>query len=191
MRKPIQVILAIAVVLTAAAACERPANEAAGTAGTSPAADARPTGTAGDQRGAQQFVNDLVSGNTTEIELGRQAQQKAASPDVKAFGEMMVRDHSKALDALKDAATRQNLQVPTMVNEKHRELRDRLSLLSGIEFDREYMDAMVEAHQATLKKLEDKADDVNDALQQFASTTLPTVQQHLDRARQIRDRMSP
>lgn len=134
---------------------------------------------------------DLVSGNTTEIELGRQTQQKAASPDVKAFGEMMVRDHTKALDALKDAAARQNLQVPTMVNEKHRELRDRLSMLSGTEFDLEYMNAMVEAHQATLKKLEDKADDGNDALQKFASTTLPTVRQHLERAEQIRAQLNP
>jgi len=124
-----------------------------------------------------------------EIDLGRLAQQKAASPDVKAFGEMLVRDHTKALDALKQAAAQQNLQVPAMVNEKHRELRDRLSMLTGSEFDRAYINAMVDAHEATVKKLEDRKDAGVDALQQFASTILPTVQQHLEQAKQIRDKL--
>ena len=125
----------------------------------------------------------------TEIDLGRLAQQKAASAEVKAFGEMLVRDHTKALDALKQAAAQQNLQVPAMVNEKHRELRDRLSMLTGSEFDRAYINAMVDAHEATVKKLEDRKDAGVDALQQFASTILPTVQQHLEQAKQIRDKL--
>jgi len=134
-------------------------------------------------------VNDLGSGNMTEIDLGRLAQQKAASAEVKAFGEMLVRDHTKALDALKQAAAQQDLQVPAMVNEKHRELRDRLSMLTGSEFDRAYINAMVDAHEATVKKLEDRKDAGVDALQQFASTILPTVQQHLEQAKQIRDKL--
>jgi putative membrane protein len=192
MRKPRQLILAIAVA-TVAVACDRPANDrtpgAEGTAGT-PTADARPEGTSGEQNDAQQFVTDLTSGNMTEIELGRIAQQKAPSPDVKAFGEMMVRDHTKALDALKQAAAKENLRVPAIVNAKHRELRERLSGLSGAEFAKEYMNAMVEAHQATVNKLEDIADDGPPALKEFASTILPTVRQHLERATEIRDKVS-
>jgi putative membrane protein len=187
MRKSRQLFFALALGATVVA-CERPASDTAGTPGTPPAT-ARPAGTAGEQGSPQQFVNDLVSGNTTEIELGRLAQQKAASPDVKAFGEMMVRDHSKALDALKQAAARQNLQGSAEINEQHRDLRERLSALTGNEFDREYMNAMVEAHEATVKKLEDKEDDAPDALQQFASTILPTVRQHLERARQIQEKV--
>jgi putative membrane protein len=193
MRRSRQLILAIAVAAMAVA-CDRPASDrtsgAEGTAGTTPAADTRPEGTSGEQSDAQQFVTDLGSGNLNEIELGRIAQQKASSPDVKAFGEMMVRDHTKALDALKEAAAKENLRVPAIVNEKHRELRERLSALSGAEFDKEYMNAMVEAHQATVKKLEDMSGDRPAALKEFASTILPTVRQHLDRATQVRDRVS-
>ena len=182
-----KLILALAVAVSAAA-CERPAENTAPPAGTAPAADdARPTGTSGESADAQQFVNDLGSGNMTEIDLGQVAQQKGASPEVKAFGEMLVRDHTKALDALKEAAAQQNLQVPAMVNEKHRELRDRLSILTGSEFDRAYIDAMIEAHEATVEKLEDRKG--ADALSQFASTILPTVQQHLEQAKQIRGKL--
>jgi putative membrane protein len=191
MRKLILLILTLAVAI-GAAACERPANEQSA-AGTAPAPseprDPGAVGTAGEAADAQQTVNDLVSGNMTEVELGRLAQQKAASPDVKAFGEMMERDHGKALDALKAAAQKQNLRVPAVVNEKHRELRDRLSMLSGAEFDREFMKSMVEAHQATLQKL-DKLKDGSEPLNQFAATIQPTVQQHLERARQINGRLS-
>ena len=135
-------------------------------------------------------MNDLAAGNLSEIELGTLAQEKASSPEVKAFGEMLVRDHTKALDSLKQAAAEKTLQVPTMVPEKKRELRDRLSMLSGNEFDREFMDAMVEAHEQTVTKLEDRADDSPDPLQQFAATVLPTVQQHLEQAKEIRAKLT-
>jgi putative membrane protein len=189
MCKATQLILALTFVVSSTA-CDRPREDTAQPAGTSPAGE-RPTGTSGTENGdAQKFVNDLGAGNMSEIELGKLAQEKAASPDVKTFGEMLVRDHTKALDALKEAATQQNLQVPAMVPEKKRELRDRLSMLSGHEFDREFMDAMIEAHGQTVEKLEDRADDTPDALQQFATTVLPTVQQHLDQAKKIRAKLT-
>lgn len=188
MCKATQLILAIALALSAAA-CERPREDTAQPAGTTPAGEARPTGTAGTDD-AQQFVNDLAAGNMSEIELGKLVQEKATSPEMKSFGERLVRDHSTALDALKEAASQMNLQVPAMVTEKHRELRDRLSMLSGNEFDRAFMSAMVEAHETTVEKLEDKADDDPDALQKFAVTVLPTVQQHLEQAKQIRDKLT-
>jgi putative membrane protein len=188
MCKATQLILALAVVVSAAA-CDRPREDTAQPAATTPAGD-RPTGTSGTDSGDQQFVNDLAAGNMSEIELGKLAQENAGSPEVKSFGEMLVRDHTKALEALKQAAAQENLQVPAMVTEKHRELRDRLSMQSGAEFDRAFMDAMVAAHEATVEKLEDRADDNPDALQQFASTVLPTVKQHLEQAKPIRDKLT-
>lgn len=189
MCKATQLILALALVISSTA-CERPREDTAQPAGTAPAGE-RATGTSGTDNGnAQTFVNDLATGNMSEIELGKLAQDKASSPDIKAFGEMLVRDHSKALDALKQAAATENLQVPAVVTEKKRELRDRLSLLSGNEFDREFMNAMVEAHEQTVEKLEDRADDNRDALQQFAATVLPTVKQHLEQAKQIREKLT-
>jgi putative membrane protein len=189
MCKATQLILALALVISSTA-CERPREDTAQPAGTTPAGE-RPTGTSGtDSDDAQKFVNDLAAGNLSEIELGTLAQEKASSPEVKALGEMLVRDHTKALDALKQAAAEKTLQVPTMVPEKKRELRDRLSMLSGNEFDREFMDAMVEAHEQTVKKLEDRADDSSDPLQQFAATVLPTVQHHLEQAKEIRAKLT-
>src|SRR5688572_11197129 len=47
---------------------------------------------------SQGFVNDMAIAGMAEVELGRMAADRAASADVKAFGQMMVTDHSKAND---------------------------------------------------------------------------------------------
>jgi predicted outer membrane protein len=67
---------------------------------------------------------------------------------------MMVTDHSKAGEELKQVASRSNIDVPAEMDEKHRDLSERLSKLTGAEFDREYMSAMVTGHQEVVEKLE-------------------------------------
>jgi putative membrane protein len=104
----------------------------------------------GDTRG---FVNDLTIAGLTEVQLGRVATERAASADVKAFGQMMVRDHSQAGDELKKVAAQLNIQPPTQLDQKHKDLVDKLSKLQGAEFDREYINAMVQGHQEVLGKV--------------------------------------
>ena len=86
------------------------------------------------------------------------ASEKGASPDVKKFGKMMVDDHTAAGDRLKAIATQHNVEWPAGLDDKHRDLRDKLAKLSGAEFDREYMSAMVEGHEAVANKLESRID---------------------------------
>jgi len=100
------------------------------------------------------FVNDLVIANMAEVELGRLAVERGASTEVKKFGQMMIDDHTKAGDKLKSVASAQKMPVPTDLDDKHRDLRDKLAKLSGSAFDRAYMAAMVEGHEGVADKLE-------------------------------------
>jgi putative membrane protein len=109
-------------------------------------------------KGDRDFVNDLTIANMAEIELGRMAAEKAASAEVKRFGQMMVDDHTAAGNKLKPIATRHNIAMPTELDEKHRDLRDKLAKLSGADFDREYMKAMVGGHEDVVDKLESRID---------------------------------
>jgi putative membrane protein len=52
------------------------------------------------------FVTKAAKGNFAEVELGKLASQRSHNPDVKAFGEQMVTDHSKANDNLNPSLTR-------------------------------------------------------------------------------------
>jgi putative membrane protein len=72
------------------------------------------------------------------------------------------------------------------MHDEQRDLHERLSKLSGAEFDREYIDAMLNAHQKAVDAVEEKATDGDNAeVKQWAASTLPTLKQHLERAKQI------
>src|SRR5262249_20752291 len=147
----------IALSATVAFGCNRsePATTSSdrGAIGTSGAADRNAVSSSD-----KDFVRDAAVANMAEIELGRLAAERAVNPDVKRFGQMMIDDHTKARDALKSTAAEHRIDVPTELDDKHSDLRDKLSKLQGADFDREYMDAMVDGHQDVADKLESRVD---------------------------------
>jgi putative membrane protein len=92
-----------------------------------------------------------------------------------------------AADELKQAASTANVQVnpPAEPDGDHKDLQEELTKLTGRDFDRKYIDAMVDEHQEAVNELEKKTDSDNAPIKQWASKTLPTVRQHLERAKQI------
>src|SRR5205085_8885052 len=96
--------------------------------------------------GDRDFMTKAAIGGMEEVELGHLATQKAASNDVKQFGQRMVDDHSKAGNELKSLAAQKNVTLPTALDQAHQGDVDRLTKLSGAAFDREYMGMMVKDH---------------------------------------------
>ena len=132
------------------------------------------------------FVTKAAKGNFAEVELGKLASQKSHNPDVKAFGEQMVTDHSKANDNLKPIADSNGVQMPTKLTGEPKALYDKLSTLSGAAFDKTYIHAMVEGHQQTAKDYEMESGKVKDSqLKSYVDQTLPVVQQHLSHIQSI------
>lgn len=165
--------------------------------------------------GDRDFVQDLSFANQAEVELGRYASEHAANADVKRFGQMMVDDHTKAFDELKQIAMQYSVPVPVGLDEKHRDLKDKLSKLRGAEFDKQYMDAMVDGHQDVVDKLQSRVDErdssavltgkqekdtnvvpeksdnaVKASLNAWAANALPVVKAHLDKAKAIKDTLT-
>ena len=103
-------------------------------------------------------MNELAIAGMAEVELGKMAAERSTNAEVKKFGQMMVDDHTAAGDKLKAVASQHNIPVPTALDDKHRDLRDKLAKLQGADFDREYMNAMVEGHEAVASKLESRID---------------------------------
>jgi predicted outer membrane protein len=112
----------------------------------------------GIRTGDADFVHDVAMANMAELELGRLAATRAMNAEVKKFAQLMVDDHSKGGDALKTVATQHNLRLPADLDDEHRDLRDRLSGRQNADFDRDYMDAMVDAHEDLADKLESRVD---------------------------------
>lgn len=98
-----------------------------------------------------------------EVRLGQIAQSKATSDKVKDFAKDMIKDHEALNKKVSDFATQNKLtlspsaipstqrtQLTTMVQDAER----RLSVATGAQFDREYMQAMSQAHGAVLANLD-------------------------------------
>ncbi len=132
------------------------------------------------------FLTKAAEGGMAEVELGKLAQQRASSQAVKDFGKRMETDHGKANAELKTIATNKSVTVPTSLNAKDQATMDRLSKLNGAEFDRAYMDDMVNDHRMDVAEFQKEADHGSDAdVKAFASKTLPTLKDHLKMAEDI------
>lgn len=182
------------------------------TAGTQPGAAVGTTGAPGEagrtgdaammNRGGvdQDFVRDVMTLNRTELELSKLAQQKAQNAQVKQFAAMMVKDHTQAGQEFRTAVQQANVNLSQMETDMERpvEGRERLAELSGAEFDREYIQTMINQHEKAIELVEEKANQNQAAgqtaqgqaqIQQWASKTLPVLQKHLQDAQQIEQRL--
>jgi putative membrane protein len=135
--------------------------------------------TSGDER----FMKEAASGGLMEVQLGKVAAEKGSHQRVKDFGKRMQADHSKANEQLKKIAAKKGVDLPTEPSGEHKSTMDKLTKLSGAEFDREYMDAMVDDHKEDIEKFQTEADKGKDPdVKKFASDHLPVLKKHLELA---------
>lgn len=134
----------------------------------------------------REFVDKASQGGLLEVRLGQLAQERAQHMEVKKFGQRMVDDHSAANKRLIAIAQQKGINVSQELDEKHRDVVDKLSKKTGAEFDKDYMSEMVDDHERDVKEFEKASKELKDAdLKSFASTTLPTLREHLTLARQV------
>jgi len=136
------------------------------------------------------FVTEAASGGMAEVELGKLASTKSQNADVKKFAEMMVTDHSKANDELKSLASKKNITLPTAPIAKHQSVIQKLQGMSGADFDKAYVDDMLEDHEKDVAEFEKQSQSNPDAdVKAFAAKTLPTLKKHLDAIKALSAKM--
>ncbi|HQU86668.1 MAG TPA: DUF4142 domain-containing protein [Pyrinomonadaceae bacterium] len=136
------------------------------------------------------FWTTAAQGGMAEVELGKLAASKATNAEVKKFAQMMVTDHTKANTELKDLAAKNNIVLPTEVNSSQKSLMDDLNKATGADFDKTYVDAMVDDHEEDVEMFEDKAKNSTDPnVKAFAAKTLPTLKKHLETIKAIQAKM--
>ena len=134
-----------------------------------------------------EFILDAAKGGMAEVELGKLAADRAQNDEVKKFAQRMVDDHSKANDQLKQIAESKGIKIPTETEAKQKALMQRLEKLQGPAFDRAYMNAMVNDHVKDVSEFKKEANSGRDSqVKSFASSTLPTLEEHLQQAKQAR-----
>jgi putative membrane protein len=100
----------------------------------------------------KMFLRKAAEGGMAEVKFGELAVEKGGSDDVKAFGKKMVEDHTMLNNEMAPIADSMGVRVPKMINKDDQAEYDKLSGVSGSDFDTEYLTAMVKAHRKDLRE---------------------------------------
>ena len=134
------------------------------------------------------FWSKAAQGGTAEVELARLALQKSQNAEVKKFAQMMMTDHTKANDELKALAAKKSVTLPSDLG-KHQSTLDDLNGKTGADFDKAYVAAMVEDHEADVDFFEDNTANSDADIKAFTTKTLPTLKSHLEMIKGIQSKM--
>jgi putative membrane protein len=134
----------------------------------------------------KKFVRSALEGGKTEVLLGNLAVQKAGSEKVKQFGQKMIDDHTKLSERMRAVAAKEGISAHGGTAVKDKATVTRLQKLSGQEFDKAYIQAMVKDHKEDLDAFNREANSGNDTeIKDVAGQEAQVIGEHLKLAEQL------
>ena len=161
----------------------RPGNQQPGTQpntqppATAPSNQSSSTTTAANTGSSAAAINEAIEMNMGEVALGRQAATKAQNSKVKNFANMIVKDHNEAIAKLRAISTTgspTSSNTNTKPNADHQKVEDRLSKLSGAQYDQEFMNEMVTGHTKAVEFFEKHSGETSTASANSTRNTTST-----------------
>lgn len=138
----------------------------------------------------KSFLQDAYQANMAEIRMGEMAQGKTGSPEVKAFAEKMIEDHTKASADVKALSDSKKVDVstdPTMMAKLKAKMDDHKT---GADFDKAFAADMVSDHKSVVEAFEKAAKESTDAdVKALAEKMLPKLKEHLSMAYALQDKV--
>jgi len=139
---------------------------------------------------APVFARTAAMSDMYEMEASRLAEQRSQNAQVKQFAQHMLRDHQKTTGELKGMLPMLQgvsaQQMPTALDQQHQALVQQLQGAQGAQFDRTFVQQQVQSHQTAVDLFRSYAQSGDNAqLKQWASQTLPSLEEHLRQAQQL------
>jgi putative membrane protein len=151
------------------------------------------TAQTGRDTATQQSANDsgfaqkAAASGQMEVKLSQDAAAKATSPDVKAYANRLVKDHTAANQELMALMKNKQMTVGALSGmDKPEPFQSK----TGAEFDRGFIDHAIDHHKSDIALFESEAKSgANAELKAFAAKTLPTLREHLKMAQDLRAKL--
>ncbi|HEY8957676.1 DUF4142 domain-containing protein [Chitinophaga sp.] len=136
------------------------------------------------------FLVEAASGGMTEVQLGQLARDNSMNREIKAFGELVIKDQTESREKLKNLAQSKNIVLPGEISNHQQRIKERLGKKKGEEFDRAYISLMIDEHRKDIREFERAAKNAADPeIRAFAIDRLPVLNAHLDSARNLQKKM--
>jgi putative membrane protein len=137
-----------------------------------------------------EFAVKAADGGMFEVEAADLALSKTTNADVKALAEMMKKDHSTANTELKALAATKKITLPDSLSEDKMDKIEKLREKSGADFDKAYVDMMVDDHDKDIQLFnKESMDGTEQDIRNWAAQKLPTLRHHYDMAKETKDKL--
>lgn len=134
------------------------------------------------------YVANAALSDMYEIESSTLARDKARAPELKAFADRIITDHTATTKSLKAALAQGDMGItpPAALDDRRRGLVQALKAAGPDAFDDLYHQQQIAAHEEALALHQGyAAGGENAALRRVAGTATPIVQSHLTMLRQM------
>jgi putative membrane protein len=133
------------------------------------------------------FAINAAMASRAEIELGTLAREHGDNEAVRDYGKMMETDHTAALSELQSIADGKNIKLSDKMDSTHIALRQKLMMLSGMEFDTTYLNTMIKDHETVISEFDSESINGQDAeLVAYATNSLAKLNEHLTKAKEVK-----
>jgi putative membrane protein len=139
----------------------------------------------------KNFMTKAAQAGNAEVAASKIALEKSSNPDVKEFAQKMVDEHTQVGDQLKQLASGKDVSLPSEPSLAQRTKIAVLEKLKGATFDKRYASMIgVSAHEDAVKLFQKSSTSAKDPdVKNFASKTLPGLEQHLQMGRELKQKL--
>ncbi len=135
-----------------------------------------------------EFATNAADASLAEINFANLAVSTSSNNDIKAYANMMLKDHGAANDELIALAKSKNITLPVTMSGEHQKRRNDLAEKTGTDFDKKYVSLMEENHVKVLAFMEHEARKGTDPdLKAYANKMVPVINSHLNAIRKIKE----
>lgn len=137
-------------------------------------------------RADENFIKESAAHNMAEVKLAELGAKNAVNPEVKAYAERVVTDHTAFHKSLTNLAKTKGIELSEDKKSDPSMMYRSLEKSKGTDFDGKFLDQMVSSHKKDVSNYEKASKDTKDSeVKAFADKRLPTLRAHLEKATEL------
>jgi len=137
-----------------------------------------------------EFLPWAISCSVAQTRYAELAEKRAHDADVKEFARRLAADHQECTGKLLDFAKDLKLAVVAGVEKDQRETENRLSRLTGNDFDKAYLRAVIDDHEKGIRIARSRIKgDSKAELKNYLEKGVEKMEAHLKEARRLLEKV--
>ena len=136
----------------------------------------------------EDFLINANMNTQLQIALGKIAQEKSNSPEVKALAESVVNENQQIQNNIMELAKGAGIEMAAALSPEYVSLLDSIQVYSGDRFDSAFVNLVIEEHQEDIENFGKIAGKTNNPIVRDQITNnIELMQKHLEAAKEIED----